>query len=480
MRDATQLELLGVRLGSCWNQPSMSFVSGTKTDLLPSTVEGLLAESSTRAHNMTRVVRYSRMLVAVIEGQHDGLRVEAAGSVVRVGSAPDNTMVLCGDDAVSRHHCEIVPIPEGVTVRDAGSKNGSYVGSIRISNATFRDSFLLRVGASVLSVALLAEAVEREQSLLDRFGDLLGRSDRMRELFADLARISASNVSVLIEGETGTGKELVAESIHAASARATGPYVVFDCSAVAPTLAESELFGHERGAFTGAGSSRIGVFEQADGGTIFLDELGELPRELQPKLLRVLEKGEVRRVGSNRTISVDVRVVAATNRNLASEVERGNFREDVFFRVAATHVYVPPLRDRMEDLPLLVEHFLRRASGSYVVTDIPDHVWRMLRSYPWPGNVRELQNAVQRLLVTPDRALGTARRRAELPVARAAGTPTKALGPLRIARREAADEFERAYLRDLLARSEGNVTRGAAIAEVSRQMIQKLMRKHDL
>jgi transcriptional regulator with GAF, ATPase, and Fis domain len=459
----------------------MSFVSGTTTQRLPSTSDAALGDNDTRAHSMTRIVRYSRMIVAVVEGQHDGVRVEAAGSVVRVGSALDNTIVLAGDDTVSRHHCEIIPVAGGVTVRDAGSKNGSYVGNVRISNATFRDSFLLRLGATTLSVALLSDAVEREQSMSDRFGDLLGRSDRMRELFADLSRISASNVSVLIEGETGTGKELVAESIHSASPRATGPYVVFDCSAVAASLAESELFGHERGAFTGAASSRTGVFEQADGGTIFLDELGELPKELQPKLLRVLEKGEVRRVGSNRTIAVDVRVVAATNRNLASEVERGNFREDVFFRVAATHVYVPPLRDRMDDLPLLVEHFMRRASGAFAASDIPDHVWSMLRAYSWPGNVRELQNAVQRLLVTPDRALGTSGRRSTPPAMPVVTSVTpKALVPLRIARREAADEFERLYLRDLLARSDGNVTRGAAIAEVSRQMIQKLMRKHDL
>jgi transcriptional regulator with GAF, ATPase, and Fis domain len=460
----------------------MSFFSGTPDPYLPVAPEpNVLEDGETRAHPMTRVVRYTRMIVAVVEGPHDGVRVEAAGAVVRIGGAPDNTIVLSADDTVSRHHCEIIPVPGGVTVRDAGSKNGCYLGSTRISNATFRDSFVLRVGSTVLSVSLLAEAVEREQSLSDRFGELLGRSDRMRELFADLARISASNVSVLIEGETGTGKELVAESIHGASARSTSPYVVFDCSAVAPSLAESELFGHERGAFTGAANSRTGVFEQADGGTIFLDELGELPKELQPKLLRVLEKGEVRRVGSNRTISVDVRVVAATNRNLAAEVERGNFREDVFFRVATTHVYVPPLRDRMDDLPLLVEHFLRRASTSYSTNDIPEHVWSMLRSYSWPGNVRELQNAVHRLLVTPDRTLGTANRRSTPPLtAQILSAEPKAVAPLRVARREAADDFERGYLRELLSRSDGNVTRGAAIAEVSRQMIQKLMRKHDL
>jgi transcriptional regulator with GAF, ATPase, and Fis domain len=331
----------------------------------------------------------------------------------------------------------------------------------------------------VLSVTPLPDTVDREQSESDRFGDMLGRSAGMRELFADLMRIAPTDVSVLIEGETGTGKELVADSIHRASPRASGPYVVFDCSAIAPTLVESELFGHERGAFTGAVSSRPGVFEQAHGGTIFLDELGELPRDLQPKLLRVLEKRELRRVGSNKTVAVDVRLVAATNRNLMAEVERGGFREDVYFRVAATHVYVPPLRDRLDDLPMLVRHFLERSVPPHTVEEVPDHVWEMFRSYRWPGNVRELQNAVQRMLITPERTLTGHTPRAAplstLPVL----APAK-LEPLRIARREAADEFERNYLERALANTDGNVTRAAAIAEISRQMIQKLMRKHAL
>jgi transcriptional regulator with GAF, ATPase, and Fis domain len=333
----------------------------------------------------------------------------------------------------------------------------------------------------------LSATVDREQSTTDRFGDMLGRSACMRELFADLMRIAPTDVSVLIEGETGTGKELVADSIHRASPRAKGPYVVFDCSAVAPNLAESELFGHERGAFTGAVTSRAGVFEQAHGGTIFLDELGELPKDLQPKLLRVLEKREVRRVGGSKTSPVDVRVVAATNRNLPAEIERGNFREDVYFRIATTHVYVPPLRDRLDDLPVLVGHFLSRAVPPRAIEDIPPHVWEMLSAYRWPGNVRELQNAVQRLLITPERALSPSAQRPPALTPSAPPAPPSIprpadakLEPLRIARREAADEFERAYLKQILDKTDGNVTRAAAVAEVSRQMIQHLMRKHGM
>jgi len=435
-------------------------------------------EEATRAQAPTRVVKYTKISVSVLEGPNKGKRIETAGKSVGIGTAEDNALVL-QDDTVSRRHVELVPTANGITVRDEGSTNGSFIGAVRVEAATFTEAFQLRLGQTVIAVSPMNETVDREQSIANRFGDLLGTSANMRELFADLARIAPSDVSVLIEGETGTGKELVADSIHKASARADGPYVVFDCSAVAPNLAESELFGHERGAFTGAVSSRPGVFEQADGGTIFLDELGELPKDLQPKLLRILEKREVRRVGSNKTVSVDVRLIAASNRNLVAEVERGNFREDVFFRVAATHVYVPPLRDRLDDLPVLVQHFLSNANPPRQLADIPEHVWDMFRTYRWPGNVRELQNAVQRLLITPERALNSQSQRS--PAGPTASVPPPAngkLAPLRIARREAADEFERAYLEQLLARTDGNVTRSAAIAEVSRQMIQKLLRKH--
>jgi transcriptional regulator with PAS, ATPase and Fis domain len=311
----------------------------------------------------------------------------------------------------------------------------------------------------------------------------------MRELFADLARIAQTDVTLLIEGETGSGKELVAESVHSASRRAEGPFVVFDCSATAPTLIESELFGQERGAYTGA-VARPGLFEQADGGTIFLDELGELPKDLQPKLLRVLERREVRRLGAQRTTPVDVRVLSATNRNLAVEVQRGNFREDLYFRLATARVRVPPLRDRMEDLPLLVEHFLARARSPHHVSDLPPALWEMFKSHRWPGNVRELWNSVQRFLVTPERVfiqeepgplspgtVGAVASGATAPPA-AFGQPGTVLPPLRVARRDATDAFERAYLQTLLDQSGGNMKRAATNADVSRQMVQKLMRKH--
>lgn len=437
-----------------------------------------IRDESTRASQKPTVVRYAKTQICVVQGPDSGLKVATANKPIRVGTAPENDLVL-SDRTVSRRHCAIEPVPGGFRLRDEGSTNGIFIADARIIDAIFTGGAQIRLGDTVLSVVQLSEMVDREQSAIDRFVDLLGTSVRMRELFADLERIAPTDVTLLIEGETGTGKELVAESVHHESQRASGPYVVFDCSAIAPTLAESELFGHEKGAFTGAVGARPGVFEQASDGTIFLDEIGELPRDLQPKLLRVLEKREVRRLGSQRTISVNVRVIAATNRNLVAEVARGNFREDLYFRIAGAHVYVPPLRDRMEDLQLLVAHFLGRATPPRSLADVPLHVWEMFQSHRWPGNVRELNNAVQRFLVTPDRALGgpPAEPRGNSSVPPPSDQPVV---PLRIARRDANDTFERNYLCQVLARTNGNVTRAAAIAEVSRQIVTKLMRKHDI
>jgi transcriptional regulator with GAF, ATPase, and Fis domain len=443
--------------------------------------------TDTLAKPLPVVVNYSKLRVTVTQGPDSGTTRELVSNPLRVGSSSDNDLALT-DITVSRRHCSIEPLPSGVRIRDEGSTNGTFVGHFRVYDVVVGGTIQLRVGDSLLTIEPLPELVAREQATTERFCDLLGRSARMRELFADLARIAPTDVTVLIEGETGTGKELVAESVHAASERRDGPFIVFDCSAVAPTLAESELFGHERGAFTGASGTRPGVFEQADGGSIFLDELGELPKDLQPKLLRVLERREVRRLGGQRTLPVDVRLIAATNRNLQAEVARGNFREDLYFRLAAAHVHVPPLRDRMEDLPLIVEHFLSRAKPPRQLSDIPPTVWNMFTAHRWPGNVRELANAVQRFIVTPERVFASpwasTPERDSRPPGRGADSrpPSEALNvqPLRVARREASEAFERSYLEHLLQRTGGNVTRAAAIAEVSRQMVQKLMRRHGL
>jgi len=337
---------------------------------------------------------------------------------------------------------------------------------------------------------LVDDSVESARAA--HFGSLVGNSAAMRELFTDLAKIAPAKVPVLIEGETGTGKEQVAQSIHRASARADQSCIVFDCSAVAPTLVESELFGHDKGAFTGAVSSRPGVFELAHRGTLFLDEFGELPRDLQPKLLRLLERGEVRRLGGTRTIHVDVRVIAATNRNLAREIQAGTFRQDLYFRVAAARVRVPALRERLDDIPLLVRHFLSLDGVHRAVDTLPPGTWDLFRSYAWPGNVRELRNIVQLMTIMPDRALqwlrsyGITQTPSEAPSSGPSPLPIAPprldaplpMGPLRCARRAARNAFERAYLCNILTQSNGNITRAADLAQVSRQVMTKLVAKH--
>jgi DNA-binding NtrC family response regulator len=431
---------------------------------------------STRVRGPRIVVRYAKVRVEVMRGPDAGRSVVIAGQSVKIGTAEDNQLVL-HDDSVSRAHCELEPVPGGMRVRDLGSTNGVFCDSARLYDAVLPLDSRFRLGDTELALSALAETVEREQTTRDRFGDLLGASPRMRELFADLERIAATDVTLLIEGETGTGKEIVAESVHRASARAAGPFVVFDCGAVAPTLAESELFGHERGAFTGATQAHAGVCEQADGGTLFFDEIGELPKELQPKLLRAIEKRQIRRVGGTRIIPFDARVVAATNRQLRAEVAGDRFRQDLYFRLAAAQVTVPALRERMEDLPLLVEHFLSLEQPPCSAGDLSRELWDLLRAHRWPGNVRELRNAVQRFLVTPDRALRDLAGRGPAAAGGAASTATELL-PLRVARREMNDAFERDYLASALRITGGNVTRAAALAEVSRQNLQKLLKKH--
>jgi DNA-binding NtrC family response regulator len=416
------------------------------------------------------VARYSKVRIRITRGPDAGASIETAGARVRVGSADDNDLVLT-DDSVSRHHCELEPTPYGMRVVDMGSTNGVMLGGVRLYDAVVPGEVQLSLGDTWVAVNWLAETVDREQIEGDRFGDVLGRSAHMRELFADLERIAPTDVTLLIEGETGTGKDLIAESLHAASTRAIGPFVVFDCGAVAPTMIESELFGHERGAFTGAHATHIGVFEQAHGGTLFLDEIGELPLELQPKLLRVLEKRELRRIGGQRTISVDVRILAATNRNLRTEVRQGRFRQDLFFRLAAAQVRVPPLRERPDDLEVLVEYFLGQLSPPRTTAEFGPDVWAMFHAHRWPGNVRELRNAVQRLAVMPTEPLGDTGGRVG---------QSESVLPLRIARRQAGDAFERDYLKQVLSATSGNVTHAAALSEVSRQMMQKLMRKHGM
>ena len=318
------------------------------------------------------------------------------GKEVTIGSQGDNHCVLT-DPTVSRHHAVIEETGEGYVLRDLGSTNGTYLSGILIKEAHLEYGSIIALGNTRLQFVPLEERVEILPSEEHYFGDVFGGSLEMRRIFSMLKKISPSDITVTIEGETGTGKELVARAIHSHSQRAKGPFMVIDCGSISKNLIESELFGHEKGAFTGATQTRRGAFEMADGGTIFIDEIGELGLEMQPKLLRVLEQREVRRVGGNEVFKVNVRVVAATNRDLASEVQKGRFREDLFYRISVVRIHLPPLREKGEDIPLLAQQFARELSEQYRSggdVAVSAEALEILRHYYWPGNVRELKNVI--------------------------------------------------------------------------------------
>jgi transcriptional regulator with GAF, ATPase, and Fis domain len=411
-----------------------------------------------------------KIRVEVLGGPDAGRQVELPGPEVRVGSAPDCDLQL-RDPTVSRHHLTVRLEDDRIRIMDAGSRNGTFLDGLCVRDAYARPDSHIALGQSSLRLAMLPEVVEIPLSPRERFGGLIGRSVAMRRVFAVLERVAPTDATVLVEGETGTGKELVAEAIHDESPRAGGPLVVFDCSAVSPTLIESELFGHVRGAFTGAVADRQGAFEAADGGTLFLDEIGELPLELQPKLLRVLERREVRRLGSNQARRLDVRIVAATNRSLAREIERGRFREDLYYRLAVVDVALPPLRERPEDIPVLIEHLVRQVGGPQA--RLPERVSEALRAQSYSGNVRELRNAVARALSLA--GPGAAPLATAAPESFAMAIDLSA--PLREGRDRVLDAYERAYLQAALERTGGNVTRAAELAGVNRKFIQRAMKR---
>src|SRR6187551_1458896 len=281
---------------------------------------------------------------------------------IRIGSMDDNDVVL-SDDTVSRYHCRIAQEDTGYVLLDQRSTNGTFINKVRVREGFLKPGSVIGVGQSQIKFNAREEEVQIVPSRNDRCAGLIGGNARMREIYAIIEKIAPTATTVVIDGETGTGKEVVAQAIHSLSPRSRNDLVVFDCGAVPPNLIESELFGHEKGSFTGAVMTRQGLFEQADGGTLFLDELGELPIDLQPKLLRALEQREVRRVGATKPNKVDVRIIAATNRDLETEVRAGRFRQDLFYRLSVVRLHLPALRDRVDDVPLLVQSFLEH--GSY-------------------------------------------------------------------------------------------------------------------
>jgi two-component system response regulator GlrR len=421
--------------------------------------------------------------LVTVKGRETGRAFVPRSDCVVIGSHPSADVVL-KDPAVSRFHCEIT-VGERPFVRDLGSRNGTVVNGVAVAQAPLSHGAVLTVGGTQLRFERTADADDAGIALSERnrFGRMVGRSAAMRAVFALCEQAAASESTVLIEGETGTGKEATAESIHKESARKDGPFIIVDCGAIPPQLLESELFGHERGAFTGAVSARRGAFQAASGGSIFLDEIGELALDLQPKILRVLERREVKPVGSNHYAPVDVRVIAATNRNLREEVTARRFRSDLYYRIAVLRVRLPPLRERHEDLGPLLEHLLQTLGAAdrpeaaalrteAFLTEISRHAW--------PGNVRELRNYVERCLAMREQPPPQEELDPTAPVNDLGSATVDISQPIKSAREAWVNDFERRYLTELLKHHRDNVTLAARAAGVDRIHFYRLLWKHGL
>ena len=439
--------------------------------------------------------RLRRCRVEVVAGPDAGLVRDVEAAVIRIGARRGNDVQLT-DSKVSGLHCEIRLDDRGYRLRDLDSTNGTYVSQLRINDVYIQPGAQIALGSTRIKFDPLGDTVEIELSDSDRFGSMIGRSVKMREMFARLEKLARSDTTVLVTGETGVGKELVAEALHDHSPRANGPFVVLDCGSIPPNLIESELFGHERGAFTGATASYAGAFERAHGGTVFLDEIGELPLGMQPKLLRVLERKEVRRVGGAKTLEVDLRVVAATNRDLGVEVNRGRFREDLYYRLAVARVHVPPLRDRKEDLALLIDHILTITPGGETASIAPETIDLMMK-HDWPGNVRELRNVIERAVLlaeAPDHEDALRRTPQQTPgnePSISSSTPSQTATSadasmtvpvdvgiaFKLAKQNVISEFERRYISRLLAQHDGNISAAARAAGIDRMSIHKMLHR---
>ena len=454
-------------------------MSSVHTQLLTNDASGALVE------------RRYRLRVAA--GPDQGKEHALEDGTTMVGTHADNDLVL-SDATVSRYHLEIRIRRDGIEVRDLDTTNGTKHGGARVGQVVLIGPARLRLGKHTdLDVEPVDSDVEIDEWQGDRFGDVLGAAAVMRQLFALLARAAATEATILLSGETGTGKEAIAEAVHRASPRAQGPFVVVDCGSIPHELIASELFGHARGAFTGAAADKQGLIEAANQGTLFLDEIGELAIDLQPQLLRVLDRRCVRRVGETHAVDVDIRVIAATHRDLRAMVRAGKFREDLYYRLAVVAVHVPPLRERKVDIPALATYFAERMGrGTFAQSPA---LLEQLERHDWPGNVRELRNVVERAL-----SLGTAvlaelgdGRTGETSESGGAGdaggdvaprlpaTSNDVLElPFKEAKAALVESFERDYLTALLARHRGNISRAAAEAGIDRNYIHRLVKKYGL
>ncbi len=438
------------------------------------------------------VIFQRKCQIVILDGPAKGRKLDLNKPVIRLGKREGNDLVL-EEKTVSRNHVEILQSEDSYLLRDLDSTNGTYINDIRVKEAYLTPGDIIRLGNARVEFIAFDEKVQIEPSTRQEFGPMIGRSRKMRQIFGILEKISPTNATVIIEGETGTGKELVARAIHENSTRKNKPFVVFDCSAVAENLIESELFGHVKGSFTGAVATRKGAFEEANGGTIFLDEIGELTLELQPKLLRALEQREVKKVGSNDSVSIDVRVVCATNRNLRKEVSENRFREDLYYRLSVVKIYLPPLRERPDDIPFLIERFLangkfnQKPGGELHVSRVEDDALKALMRYQWPGNVRELVNILERIVPMVD---GNAIKAQHVSfvfqeMERDDDDATERMSvdmslPFKEAKQKIVENFEKDYLAALLRRNNYNISKTAREAGIDRKHIRNLLKKYGI
>ncbi len=456
-------------------------MSSVHTQLLTDDTSGLLLERSFR--------------LRVVAGPDQGKEHMLDEGTTMVGTHVDNDLVLT-DATVSRYHLEIRVRRDGIEIRDLDTTNGTKHGGARVGQVVVTGAARLRLGKHTeVDVEPIDHNVEIGDWPSDRFGDVLGVTAPMKRLFALLAKAAPTDATILLQGETGTGKEAIAEAVHQASRRTKGPFVVVDCGSIPHELIASELFGHAKGSFTGASNDKEGLIEAANRGTLFLDEIGELALDLQPQLLRVLDRRQVRRVGETQPVDVDIRVIAATHRDLRAMVRAGQFREDLYYRLAVVATQVPPLRERKADIPALATWFAERMGrGSFAQSSA---LLEQLQRHDWPGNVRELRNVVERAL-----SLGTAAL-ADLGEGPARPTPSPLGGPhadgaadehgsrrsanpdvlelpFKEAKAQLVEAFERDYLQALLARHHGNISRAASEAGIDRNYIHRLVKKYGL
>ncbi len=417
------------------------------------------------------------LTLEVVNGPDQGRSLETEGERVTVGTAEDNDLRLT-DPTVSRYHLELRRRGDRVQVLDLGSTNGTGVGAVLLERATMLPGGVLSLGRTGLRVS---DGPTKTVALHDSeaLGPLRGQSASMRRLMAQLVRAARSDVPVLLHGESGTGKELIARAVHDASGRASKPFVTVDCGVLSPGLVASELFGHEKGAFTGADKRHVGVFERAHGGTLFLDEIGELPASLQTALLGVLERRRFRRLGGTEDIATDVRIVSATHRDLRSEVNANTFRLDLFYRLAVVRLEVPALRERPDDIPVLVEHFLKQAGHTGAVESLlPTSLMASLQAHRWPGNVRELRNYVEALVAMGEPLPLEAQQQG------AAAAPEAPRAPMESSYKEARqavlEAFEVRFLQALMERTGGNVSQAAREARMDRSYLIELLQRHGL